>query len=48
VIAPIVDLDGNRFTLADEHLNKQPDWSYDEVDSGQFPAQRIDQAEGET
>jgi NADH-quinone oxidoreductase subunit F len=48
VIAPIVDLDGDRFTLADEHLNKQPDWSYDEVDSGQFPAQRIDQAEGET
>ena len=48
VIAPIADLDGDRFTLAEEHLGKQPDWSYDEVDSGQYPAQRIDQAEGET
>ena len=48
VIAPITGLDGNRFTLADEHLGKQPDWTYDEVDSGQYPAQRIDHAEGET
>lgn len=48
VIAPITGLEGNRFTLAEEHLGKQPDWTYDEVDSGQYPAQRIDYAEGET
>jgi NADH-quinone oxidoreductase subunit F len=43
LVAPIVDLEGDRATLDNQQRRKQPDWSYDEVDSGQSPADRIDQ-----
>jgi NADH-quinone oxidoreductase subunit F len=42
-VAPIADLDGGRATLDDRQAEKQPDWTYGEVDSGQSPADRIDQ-----
>ena len=47
LVAPIVDLDGDWAVLDERHAEKQPDWSYDEVYSGQSPADRVDQGEGE-
>jgi NADH-quinone oxidoreductase subunit F len=41
VIAPIVDLVEGRFVLDETFMDKQPDWSYDEVDSGKFPVDRL-------
>lgn len=44
-IPPIVgirDLVDGRFELDTDQLRKQPDWSFDDVDSGQAPADRID------
>ncbi|HWH35496.1 MAG TPA: NADH-ubiquinone oxidoreductase-F iron-sulfur binding region domain-containing protein [Acidimicrobiales bacterium] len=43
LIAPIVDLVEGRALLDEDHRTKQPDWTHDEVDSGQAPADRIDQ-----
>jgi hypothetical protein len=43
VIAPILDLRDDRATLDRGHLDKQPDWTDDPVDSGQAPADRMDQ-----
>ena len=43
LIAPILDLDDDRAVLDESHLDKQPDWSVDDVDSGQAPADRMDQ-----
>lgn len=43
LIAAIVDLQGERFVLDEAHADKQPDWSFGDVDSGQAPADRIDQ-----
>ncbi len=43
LVTAIVDLDGDRAVLDEAHLGKQPDWTFDEVDSGQAPADRIDQ-----
>jgi NADH:ubiquinone oxidoreductase subunit F (NADH-binding) len=43
VIAPIADLDGDRFVLETGELAKQPDWTFNDLDSGQAPADRIDQ-----
>jgi NADH-quinone oxidoreductase subunit F len=48
IIAAVRDLDGERATIDESHRHKQPDWTYDEEDSGQSPADRTDQrAEGE-
>jgi NADH-quinone oxidoreductase subunit F len=44
LIAPIVALEGGRAVLDEGHLRKQPDWSFDAVDSGQAPADRFEQA----
>jgi NADH:ubiquinone oxidoreductase subunit F (NADH-binding) len=41
LVAPIVDLDGEGATLEHRHLEKQPDWTYDEVWSGRSPADRL-------
>ena len=44
-IPPIIgirDLVNGRFELDTDQLRKQPDWSFDDVDSGQAPADRID------
>jgi NADH:ubiquinone oxidoreductase subunit F (NADH-binding) len=43
LVAPIVDLVDGRFVLDAGHDGKQPDWTYDITDSGQAPAERIDQ-----
>lgn len=37
-IAPIVELSGGRAVLDGDQVDKQPDWTYDEVDSGTAPA----------
>ena len=39
-ILAIVDIDGDRVVLDERHLDKKPDWTYDEADSGQSPADR--------
>ncbi|MBW3644232.1 MAG: SLBB domain-containing protein [Actinobacteria bacterium] len=43
LVAPILDIRDGRALLDERHLRKQPDWSYDEVYSGQSPADRVDQ-----
>jgi NADH-quinone oxidoreductase subunit F len=43
LVAPIVDIQNGRAVLDERHAGKQPDWTYDEVYSGQAPADRIDQ-----
>jgi NADH:ubiquinone oxidoreductase subunit F (NADH-binding) len=48
LIVPIVDIVEGAAVLDDGQLAKQPDWSFDAEDSGQSPADRFDQAEGET
>lgn len=42
VIAPIVDIVGGRAVLDDRQAVKQPDWTYEAEDSGQSPADRLD------
>jgi NADH-quinone oxidoreductase subunit F len=43
LIAPIVAMSGGRATIDERHAAKQPDWTYDEVDSGKLPAERLAQ-----
>jgi NADH:ubiquinone oxidoreductase subunit F (NADH-binding) len=45
LIAPIVEFTDEAVELDVRQAAKQPDWSFDEVDSGQSPADRIDQGE---
>ena len=40
LIAELVDITGGVATWDERHRDKQPDWSYDEEDSGQVPAER--------
>ena len=42
LVAPIVGFEGDRAILDTKHAAKQPDWTYDETDSGQWPAARLD------
>ena len=42
LIVPIVDLTDDGHVLLDEsHVGKQPDWTFDDVDSGKVPAERL-------
>jgi NADH:ubiquinone oxidoreductase subunit F (NADH-binding) len=41
-IASILDLVDGRVVLDDAQRTKQPDWTHDAVDSGQWPADRLD------
>jgi NADH-quinone oxidoreductase subunit F len=41
LIAPLVDLDDGVATLEQRQATKQPDWTHDAVDSGQWPAERL-------
>lgn len=41
VVAELTDLDGDGATVDLRHADKQPDWTYDDVDSGQSPADRL-------
>ena len=40
-IVPIADIVDGRVVLDLSELNKQPDWSYDEIDSGAWPAAKL-------
>jgi NADH:ubiquinone oxidoreductase subunit F (NADH-binding) len=42
LIAPIVDIEQDRAVLDETHPRKQPDWTYDDVDSGRSPADLAD------
>jgi NADH:ubiquinone oxidoreductase subunit F (NADH-binding) len=41
-IAALVDIVDGRAVLDEAQRTKQPDWTYDDVDSGQWPADRLD------
>jgi NADH:ubiquinone oxidoreductase subunit F (NADH-binding) len=41
-IAEIVDLQGQAVVINERQLRKQPDWTYNETDSGASPSDRID------
>lgn len=43
LIAELLDIEGDEPVWDERHLEKQPDWSYDEVFSGQFPADKFDE-----
>ncbi len=40
-VLPVVGFAGGKAILDEHQLDKQPDWTYDEVDSGTFPAARF-------
>jgi NADH:ubiquinone oxidoreductase subunit F (NADH-binding) len=42
LIAELRDVGEGRAVLDDAHRTKQPDWTHDAVDSGQWPADRLD------
>jgi NADH-quinone oxidoreductase subunit F len=42
-IAELREIADGRATLDDAHRTKQPDWTHDAVDSGQWPADRLDE-----
>ncbi len=42
LIAPITELRDGVAALDEHETRKQPDWTYDEVDSGTWPADRLD------
>jgi NADH-quinone oxidoreductase subunit F len=42
LIAPIVDIEDGRAVLDERQLQKQPDWTFDDADSGKWPATRLD------
>jgi hypothetical protein len=42
LVAPIRDLVDGRAVLDERQRTKQPDWTHDPVDSGQWPADRLD------
>ncbi len=41
-VVAILDIEGGRAVLDEHELAKQPDWTYHEVDSGKWPAARLD------
>lgn len=41
VVAELVDIDEDGAAIDVGHVDKQPDWTYDETDSGQAPADRL-------
>jgi NADH-quinone oxidoreductase subunit F len=48
LIAPIVDIEDDRAVLDERQSEKQPDWSFDDVDSGKWPATRLERRTTET
>ena len=40
-VLPVVGFNGGTAILDEHQLEKQPDWTYDEVDSGSYPAARF-------
>ncbi len=43
LIAALVDIEDGTAILDERHREKQPDWTFGETDSGQSPADRLDQ-----
>jgi NADH:ubiquinone oxidoreductase subunit F (NADH-binding) len=43
LVAPLHDLRDGQATLDEDQRTKQPDWTHDPVDSGQWPADRLDE-----
>ncbi len=43
LVAPLVDIKDGKAIVDERHRTKQPDWTFDETDSGQSPADRLDQ-----
>ena len=41
VCASVLDIRGNTAEIDERHATKQPDWTYDPVDSGKTPAARL-------
>jgi NADH-quinone oxidoreductase subunit F len=41
LFAPLLDIAGSTARVDDEHQSKHPDWSFDAVDSGEYPVQRL-------
>jgi hypothetical protein len=41
LVAELVDIADDRAVIDERHRDKQPDWTYDEEDSGQSPADRL-------
>lgn len=46
-VLPLVDIEDGRAIYDERQSSKQPDWTYDATDSGQWPAQRMDPGQGE-
>ena len=40
LVSELVDVEGDVAVLNEDHVRKQPDWTYDEEYSGQAPADR--------
>ena len=40
-VAELVDIDDGVAHIDERHADKQPDWTYDAVDSGKSPADRL-------
>jgi NADH:ubiquinone oxidoreductase subunit F (NADH-binding) len=43
LVAELVEIRGGRARIDERHRDKQPDWTYDAEDSGQSPADRLDE-----
>jgi len=43
LVAEVDDLSGERVVINERQLRKQPDWTYNDTDSGASPADRIDE-----
>jgi hypothetical protein len=41
LIAPLVDVSSGKAEIDEGHGGKQPDWTYDDTDSGTVPAERL-------
>jgi NADH-quinone oxidoreductase subunit F len=41
LVSALVTIDQGTAVVDERHRDKQPDWSYDEIDSGQPPAERL-------
>jgi hypothetical protein len=48
LIAPLVDIVDGTAVLDENHARRQPDWTYNEVDSGKWPASWIDERRAES
>jgi hypothetical protein len=43
LVAELVEVREGRAVIDERHRDKQPDWTYDAEDSGQSPADRLDE-----